>query len=377
MLKQKTIDIIKSTIPVLEMHGTAITKTFYSNLFKDNPTLLNIFNHTNQQKGRQPNALANTVYAAAVHIDQLEKIVPAVMQIAHKHVSLGVLPEHYPIVGQYLLAAIKEVLGDAATDEILNAWGEAYGVIADVFISVEEDLYKATEEKGGWRLFKPFTVSRIEEENELIKHFYLTPADGSKLPEAKAGQYISVRLPMPGEEYLMNRQYTVTDVTTNNEYRISVKKEIANPNGKVSTYLHEQGTVGMEINVSAPAGLFVLNDASNDVVMISGGVGVNPLYRMMKEANGRNVHFLQCARNERVAAYQEQIQEKATSYKAHYSDASGHVTKEDIEAILTEGADVYLCGPAPFMATVLGHLNDLSVPVEKIHYEFFGPAMAI
>lgn len=377
MLKQQTIDIIKSTVPVLEVHGTAITKTFYHNLFQDNPALLNIFNHTNQQKGRQPNALANTVYAAALHIDNLEAIVPVVMKIAHKHVSLGVLPEHYPIVGKYLLAAIKEVLGDAATDEILNAWGEAYGVIADVFISVEEDLYKASEANGGWRLFKPFTVTRIEDENEIVKHFYLTPTDGSKLPEAQPGQFISVRLPLPGEEYLMNRQYTVTDVTENNEYRITVKKEIADPNGKVSTYLHDEGTVGMEINVSAPAGLFVLNDADSDIVMIAGGVGVNPLYRMMLQAGERNVHFLQCARNERVVAFQEQIQAKATSYTAHYSDTAGHVTKEDIAKVVTEGADVYLCGPAPFMATVLAYLNELNVPAEKVHYEFFGPTMAI
>lgn len=179
MLDQHTIDVIKSTVPVLEVHGVAITKTFYSNLFKDNPTLLNIFNHTNQTKGRQQGALANTVYAVAQHIDNLEPIVPVVVQIAHKHVSLGVLPEHYPIVGQYLLAAIKEVLGDAATDEIIDAWGKAYGVIADIFISVEEDLYKAAEQNGGWRAFKQFKIDRTVKESDEITSFYLKPVDGS------------------------------------------------------------------------------------------------------------------------------------------------------------------------------------------------------
>ena len=184
MLKQQTIDIIKSTVPVLEVHGVEITKTFYANLFRDNPSLLNIFNHTNQVKGRQQTALANTVLAAAVHIDHLEAIVPAVVQIAHKHRSLGILPEHYEIVGIYLLKAIKEVLGDAATDEIIGAWAEAYGVIADVFISVEEDLYKQTENIGGWRLFKEFKIVRKEMESDLITSFYLAPVDGEKLPNA-------------------------------------------------------------------------------------------------------------------------------------------------------------------------------------------------
>lgn len=123
MLSQKTIDVIKSTVPVLEVHGTTITTVFYKNLFEAHPELLNIFNHANQKKGRQQNALANTVLAAAKHIDQLETIIPVVKQIAQKHRSLAVKAEHYPIVGEYLLGAIKEVLQDAATEEILQAWG--------------------------------------------------------------------------------------------------------------------------------------------------------------------------------------------------------------------------------------------------------------
>ena len=173
MLSQKTIDIIKSTVPVLEQHGVTITKTFYKNMFEKHPNLLNYFNRANQAKGRQQTALANTVYAAAAHIDNLQAIVPAVIQIAHKHRGLGILPEHYPIVGENLLGAIKEVLGDAATDEIINAWAEAYGVIADVFISVEEDLYQAAEKNNGWRLFKPFKVAKKERENDVVTSLYL------------------------------------------------------------------------------------------------------------------------------------------------------------------------------------------------------------
>ena len=378
MLQQKTIDIIKSTVPVLEVHGLAITQTFYKNMFEAHPELLNIFNHTNQNKGRQPNALANTVYAAAVHIDNLQAIVPAVMLIAHKHRSLGILPEHYPIVGEHLLGAIKEVLGDAATPEIIDAWGQAYGVIADIFISVEEDLYKETENNGGWRLFKPFKIVRKEQENDIVTSFYLAPVDGQKLPEAVPGQYISLRLAMPGEKYLMNRQYTVTDVTENNEYRISVKREDdANPNGRVSTYLHNEAEIGTEIEVSAPAGLFTLKEGTNDVLFISGGVGVTPLYRMLQATGNRNTSFIQCARNEQVAAFAEQIKAHANNYKAVYSDTEGYLTNEQIDTMLTPNADVYICGPAPFMQAVIGQLREMGVSQDRIHYEFFGPALSI
>ena len=379
MLKQQTIDIIKATVPVLEVHGETITQTFYRNLLSDHKELLNIFNHTNQAKGRQPRALANTVYAAAVHIENLEAILPAVMVIAHKHRSLGILPEHYPIVGEYLLAAIKEVLGDAATDDIINAWAEAYGVIADIFISVEEDLYQKEESRGGWRLFKPFTVSKVVAESENISSFYLSPVDGAKLPEAAPGQYISVRIKPEGEEYAMIRQYTVTDVTANNEYRITIKREDEHaPNGKFSTYIHAHATEGFSLEVSSPAGEFILQEGTNDVVFISGGVGVTPLYRMLKDGvENRKTTFLQCARNEQVAAFTEQIQQKTTTYEAFYSDENNSISKDAIARHLTDNCDVYICGPTGFMQAIIGHLHELGIDDARIHYEFFGPAMAI
>ena len=155
MLDKNAIEVIKSTVPVLEQYGEKITTVFYEQMFEAHPELLNIFNHANQKQGRQQRALASTVYAAAMYIDNLEAIVPVVTQIAHKHRSLGIKPEHYPIVGEHLLGAIKHVLGDAATDEIIGAWAQAYNVIADVFISVETEMYnEATTQSGGWNGFQ-------------------------------------------------------------------------------------------------------------------------------------------------------------------------------------------------------------------------------
>lgn len=379
MLKQQTIDIIKSTIPVLQDHGLTITKTFYTNLLNDNPSLRNIFNNTNQTKGRQQGALANTVLAAAMHIDNLEPIVPIVIKIAHKHRSLGVLPEHYEIVGVYLLKAIKEVLGDAATDEILGAWGEAYGMIADIFISVEEDLYKATEATGGWRMFKQFKIVRKEVESDLITSIYIAPVDGEKLPVAVAGQYVTVRTAVPGEEYLMNRQYTITQSTTK-EFRISVKLESDSvPSGVVSTFLHE-AEIGTVIDVSSPAGVFKLDSTDAPVLFIAGGVGVTPLQTMLASMENRKASFLQCARNEKIAAFSEQIKGKVAAlggtYKATYSDTDGYITREVVESIYEDDMQVYICGPTAFMESVIGFLKDMGVNAENIHYEFFGPAIA-
>ena len=143
MLDQKTIDIIKSTVPALKAHGLEITTTFYKNMFTNNPEVKPFFNMDKQASGEQPKALAMAILAAAQNIDNLPAILPVVKKIGEAHCNSKIQAEHYPIVGQNLLLTIKEVLGDAATDEVIEAWGKAYGVIAEIFISVEKEIYES------------------------------------------------------------------------------------------------------------------------------------------------------------------------------------------------------------------------------------------
>lgn len=390
MLSQETRSIIKSTVPVLADHGTAITTVFYKNLFEAHPELLNIFNHANQKKGRQQAALANTVYAAAVHIDNLEAILPAVVQIANKHVSLGVKAEHYPIVGEFLLKAIKEVLGDAATDDIINAWAEAYGVIADAFIGVENKMYEQAEsQENGWKFFKNFVVVRKVKESENITSFYLKPADGSLVPTYQPGQYISLRLSIPGEKYLFNRQYSLSQAAKADEFRISVKREADNdPNGRVSVYLHEEIKEGGTIEVSAPAGGFVLDATkTSPVAFVSGGVGITPMMSMFETVATltpeRPTAFLHAARNESFHAFDQDIQKYTASmvnaaYKTLYSDQpNGYITREVLQEMVDVTGDVYVCGPVPFMEAIIQELRAMGMAEEQIHFEFFGPAVAL
>ncbi|WP_226671852.1 NO-inducible flavohemoprotein [Rossellomorea aquimaris] len=387
MLSQKTIEIVKSTAPVLEVKGTEITSTFYKNLFTDHPELLNIFNHANQKKGRQQTALANTVYAAAQNIDKLESILPVVKQIAHKHRSLGVKPEHYPIVGEHLLQAIKQVLGEAATDEIIEAWGEAYGVIAGVFIDVEEEMYQEAE----YRDFKPFVVAKKVVESECVTSFYLQPKDGGNVPTFMPGQYISVRVMIPGEEFTHIRQYSLSSAPLEKFFRISVKREAEHdPKGRVSNFLHDEMTEGSEIEVSAPAGDFYLEDGSSPVAFISGGVGITPMMSMLevvaRKAPDRKTAFIHASRNEGVHPFKEEVDNimvelengQACYIYENPRDASGarftgYVNEDILKQYVDAGTECYVCGPAPFMKAVIVMLEEMGV--SKVRYEFFGPAM--
>ncbi|WP_100330367.1 NO-inducible flavohemoprotein [Bacillus xiapuensis] len=397
MLSEKTIEIVKSTAPVLEVKGKEITTHFYKNMFADHPELLNIFNHANQEKGRQQTALANTVYAAAKYIDQLEVLVPAVKQIGHKHRSLGIKPEHYPIVGEYLLKAIKEVLGDAATDDIIQAWKEAYGVIAKVFIDVESGMYKeASKQEGGWMDFKEFEVSDKVEESSLITSFYLKPKDGAKLPEFLPGQYITIKLKIPGEKYIVNRQYSLSCRPGLDYYRISVKREADHqPMGKVSNYLHDHIQKGDTVELSAPAGDFHLDlNSQSPVAFISGGVGITPMMAMLEtlayHKSDRKVAFIHAARNEKAHAFKEhtkQLVEQLSNGRSYIAyekneeqamcDVEGYISKEFLGKVIDQDSTCYVCGPVPFMEAVIRHLKAIGFKEEQIKYEFFGPAMAL
>lgn len=389
MLSSQTIKIVKSTAPVLATHGTEITTVFYKNLFSAHPELLNIFNHANQKQGRQQAALANTVYAAAQHIDNLGVILPVVKQIAHKHRSLAVKAEHYPIVGEHLLSAIKEVLDDAATDDIIQAWGEAYGVIADVFIQVEKDMYnEAATQTNGWDGFKDFTIVNKVEESDVITSFYLKPADGSDLPSFKPGQYITIRLSIPGETYLFNRQYSLSQSPGQDTYRISVKKENEmNPNGKVSVYLHEAIQIGDTIEVTAPAGDFFLDvESIRPVTLISGGVGVTPMMSMLetisKTTPTRPVAFLHGARNKALHAFDEDVRKlmstmEDTTMLTLYSDENRMLTKELLAENVLPTSNIYVCGPVPFMKAMINTLYELGFAADRVHFEFFGPAVSL
>lgn len=401
MLSEKTIEIVKSTVPILEKHGTKITKIFYQKMFSNHPELLNIFNHANQKKGRQPTALFNSVYAAAKHIDNLETILPVVKQIGHKHRSLGVKAEQYPIVGKHLLLALKEVLGDEASDDVIDAWKEAYDVIADVFIQVEEEMYQEAENQpGGWRYFRDFTVVKKVKESDVITSFYLKPADGGLLPPFKPGQYISVKLDIEGETYTHIRQYSLSDKPGKDYYRISVKREDeCEPVGIVSTYLHEHVKEGDTLPISAPAGDFYLDATTDPLVLISGGVGITPMMSMLHsvvaEQPERKVTFIHAARNGNVQAFRDEIEQIVKEHptveyyrvfsdpteedlKCESFDKKGYIDLEWLQSVVKDTvAQFYFCGPVPFMKSVHASLKQLGVPKERIHYEFFGPALAL
>ncbi|WP_193074046.1 NO-inducible flavohemoprotein [Pseudomonas sp. FME51] len=386
MLSQNSKDIIAATLPAVREHAGTITTVFYPLMFERYPAVKAYFNEAHQRQGTQPQALANAVVAYAGNLDRLELLGDAVSLIVQKHVSLNIQPEHYPIVGECLLAAIKEVLGDAASEEVLAAWGEAYGQLADILIGAEEERYRQNEQKtGGWRGERRFVVQRKEVESEVITSFYLVPSDGGTLAEFTPGQFTCVVVDIDGRS--LRRNYSLSDRPGLGHYRISVKREAE---GEVSNFLHDQVQVGDELNLTAPSGSFVLNQQQRPLVLLTGGVGITPAISMLQPAleSGRQVHFLHGALNSRTHAFRAHVDALAQQHdnltvNYVYSDpleddqahGTGFFDQQKLSAMLPDSADVdvYFLGPKPFMQNCQKLLNELGIPAENQRYEFFGP----
>jgi len=137
-MNEKVKEIVKSTAPLLKDRGEQITTVMYETLFSKYPDAKELFKNAAPD---QYIKLANMVYAYASNIDKLDNLEKGIEKVAKIHVGVNILPEHYPWVGESLLVAIKDVLGEAATDEIMDAWEQAYEFLSAIFIEKEQELY--------------------------------------------------------------------------------------------------------------------------------------------------------------------------------------------------------------------------------------------
>lgn len=404
MLTEKNIAIVKATAPILAEKGEELTRYFYKRMFSHNPDVLKLFNPAHQSTGTQQKALAGAICAYAANIDNLEALTNAVEIITQKHVSLRILPEHYPIVGENLLESIKAVLGDAATEDIVEAWKEAYFFLADILIGKEENIYKAQENLiGGWRGFKNFRVIKKVKESDVITSFYLEPEDKSSLPVFYPGQFITVRVPSPASGTTM-RNYSLSDKPNQKHFRISVKREASknqgNPEGYVSNFLHNKIMEGNIVELAPPSGTFYIDTSQSynrPLVLLAAGIGITPLLSMLLESLEKNptrkIVLIYASLNENTQAFKHTLDNLCLVHNNltvhyRYSRSETHGVKRQLSKSVSEGfvdmnlvldlvespnADFYFCGPKPFMLNLYHGLKRWKVPESQIHFEFFGP----
>ncbi|HDC9480777.1 TPA: nitric oxide dioxygenase [Staphylococcus aureus] len=379
MLTEQEKDIIKQTVPLLKEKGTEITSIFYPKMFKAHPELLNMFNQTNQKRGMQSSALAQAVMAAAVNIDNLSVIKPVIMPVAYKHCALQVYAEHYPIVGENLLKAIQDVTGLEENDPVIQAWTKAYGVIADVFIQIEKEIY----DQMMWIGFKPFKITNIKQESEDIKSFTVETEEYD-FSEFTPGQYITVDVSSDKLPYRAKRHYSIVS-GEKNHLTFGVKRDVTTEHeGEVSTILHDEIKEGDMINLAAPVGGFVLENTTEPQLFLGSGIGVTPLVAMYEAASakGLDTQMVQVAENEQHLPFKDNFNSIASHHDnaklyTHLKDKQGYIGAEELQAFLANKPEIYICGGTKFLQSMIEALKSLNYDMDRVHYETFIPRLSV
>jgi len=391
LLSPEALTLVRATAPVVAAHADQITANFYPRMFAAHPELLRVFNQGNQATGEQSKALAGSVVAYAVQlIDPEAPSFDHVMhRIAYKHVSLGIRPEQYTIVGEHLLASVGEVLGDAVTPEIAAAWSEVYWLFALQLVAEEARLYQQANIDPDQPTRQYRVVRRIEEAADVIS-LVLEPVDGSPLPAVAPGQYVSVFVDLPDGDR-QPRQYTVSSTAVRTRLQITVLRVRGvngAPDGRVSSYLHDHVKVGDVLDVSAPAGDFVLTPTESPLLLASAGAGITTVLPIVEHIARtqpqRKVIIAHADRRAQDHALRETVLhlgreiDDFTAYTWYEAvdegDTRSHQGYMDLTDIpLPEDIQVFTCGPLPFMRLVRSTLLERGVPAARIRYEVFGP----
>ncbi|ROQ26469.1 nitric oxide dioxygenase [Streptomyces sp. PanSC19] len=387
MLSEQAAPVVRATLPAVGGALGEITERFYGRLFAAHPELLrDLFNRGNQANGDQRKALAGSIAAFAVALLENPDGRPDALlsRIAHKHASLGVTSEQYKIVHEHLFAAIAEVLGDAVTPEVAQAWDEVYWLMANALVAVEARLYQEAGVTEG-QVWRTMEIAERREETADTVSFVLRHADGTPTAPFRPGQYVSVQVTLPDGARQI-RQYSLSAAPERPQWRITVKRVAGDPAGEVSSWLHVHAAAGDTVEVSAPFGDLVLPEGESPLLLASAGVGGTPMLAMLDHlaatGSDRPVVVVHADRAPASHAHADELRRLVDAlpqgtlhlWYEEPGESGARPGRADVTLLdLPAGTTAYLCGPLPFLRAVRGDLLGRGVAAADIHYEVFGP----
>ena len=394
MLSDRSRPVIEATLPVVADNIQEIATRFYTHLFGEHPELLDgTFNRGNQAEGAQQQALAGSVamFASALVNNPGHLPEHLLNRVAHKHASLGVKPEQYQVVHDNLFWAIVDVLGDAVTPEVAAAWDEVYWLMAHALMNQERGLYSARGVRPD-TVWRDWEVTDKRRETDDVVTFVVRRTDDRLVKTSLPGQYVTVRMRMP-DGVLQPRQYSLTRADDGEHRQFSVKRVHAGdePDGEVSTLLHDAVEPGDVLTLSLPYGDVVLDDAGRPVVFASAGIGIAPMAGMLSHlvaaGSGLPITLLHADLDERSFALRRQVVSDVlalpnaslhlwyeTGARSNEPVAGVHAGMMNLAAVdLPDNATYYMCGPLAFMQAIRSALIERGVAPRDIQYEVFGP----
>ncbi|KAA0098816.1 hemin transporter [Mycolicibacterium sp. P1-18] len=381
-------EMVAATLPLVGANIDEITSVFYRRLFDHHPELLRtLFNRGNQAQGAQQRALAASIATFATHLVDPTLPHPAALlsRIGHKHASLGVTADQYPIVHEHLFGAIVQVLGaDVVTADVAEAWDRVYWIMAQTLIDLETTLYAEAGVSAGDVYRRARVLARVDDPSGAV--LVTVSAVGGGPVSGHAAQYVSVGVTLPdGARQL--RQYSLV-AGGPGEMTFAVKPVEASgdgPAGEVSNWIRDNVRVGDLLDVTLPFGDLPSPTPGAPLVLVSAGIGVTPMIGILEalaaDAPDTHVRILHADRSAHTHPLRQRQYELSTrlpnaSLELWYEDggSDAHAGRMMLDvAELPAAAQVYLCGGNGFVRAVRQQLEAGGVPAERVHCELFSP----
>ncbi len=141
-MTEDEIAAIQTSFAAMAPLSLEVARRFYHHLFEKNPQLMSIFHGDLHSQGQK---LMDMLDFIVTNIGNPDTLLPAVRELGVRHVGYQVKTEHYEMVGESLIFAMGELLGDAFTEEAEAAWKKAYAFLAEVMIEAANEVIAETE----------------------------------------------------------------------------------------------------------------------------------------------------------------------------------------------------------------------------------------
>jgi ferredoxin-NADP reductase/MOSC domain-containing protein YiiM len=323
------------------------------------------------------------------------------VQAGDEIIKLGSGPEQMPVAEADALLYLpghprQQLLRALRIPALSPGWQASFQALLEEEPGSGNAGLAVTSPPPAWSGFRQLTVTAITRESDSVISIRLDDPTGARLPPARPGQFLTVRVRPDRQQRSLLRNYSLSGPPDAGCYRITVKRE---HDGAASGYLHTRLAVGDQLDIAAPRGTFILDGTHAPVLLISAGIGATPVLAMLQalaEAHSdREIWWLHGARNRREHSFAAEAQSLLASLpNVHTHVYYSRPGPDDVEgrdfdtvgrlsgSVLAEleppdDAEAYLCGPTPFMDEISAGLAALGIDASRIHTEPFGPAPGV
>jgi NAD(P)H-flavin reductase/hemoglobin-like flavoprotein len=366
------IERMRRSFDMVAVNGDEVPLYFYSHLFLSHPETRRMFPVSMMHQ-------RDRLLAALVHVvskvDDLDNLVPVLQQLGRDHRKFGALAEHYPAVGESLVATLAHFAGDAWTPEVAADWAAAYGLVAQVMVEA------AAEASGAppW-----WDAKVVAHERRTIDVAVIRVQPESRL-DYEPGQSVSIETELRPRLW---RYYSVACAPredTTLDFHVQ-----ARDGGPVSSALVRNVTAGDILRLGPPVGQLVLEpDSDRDLLMVAGGTGIAPMKALIEQVARldvpRRVDLFLGAPSVRRLYDIEDLKRLADQHawltlRVAVSDDETYDgdTGSVVDLVASQGPwasrDVYVCGSPPMVGATVARLTETGVPQRRIRTEEFTPS---